>query len=130
MINLISNTNIADNNILFYGMIISVVVHLSLNYLFAVQHDNKLMIETGVQTDDLEEEFSDTASIETISPTSSTFKKTSAMNPTKSEVEIQTIAEGVPNQDTVERVIDYTNAEYIAAKVEELNALDPFSATP
>jgi hypothetical protein len=86
---------------------------------------------------------SSTSSIETLSPVSSTF----TMNPTTSEVGVQTITknintvttdlpispinkEVVPNLDIVGKVIDPSNADYIATKVEQLNALDPFSATP
>jgi hypothetical protein len=81
---------------------------------------------------------SSTDSIDTLLPLSSTFKDTSSLIPTLSEVGTQTIAgevtpaniEVIPNQEIVGRVIDLSNAEYIAAKVEQLNALDPFSATP
>lgn len=72
---------------------------------------------------------SSSSSTETLSPVSSTFQDTSSLIPTVSEVVSPTIVgEVIPNQDIVGRVVD--NAEYIAAKVEQLNALDPFSATP
>jgi hypothetical protein len=52
-----------------------------------------------------------------------------------SQVGTPTIAEDInievaPNPDIVGRAIDFSNAEYIAAKVDQLNALDPFSAIP
>jgi hypothetical protein len=81
---------------------------------------------------------SSSSSIETLSPLSSSFKDTSSLIRTASEAGIQTIAEDVtpvnniaiPNPDTVRRIIDLSNAEYIAAKIEQLNALDPFAAYP
>jgi hypothetical protein len=55
--------------------------------------------------------------------------------PSTSQVGTPTIAEDInievaPNPDIVGRAIDPSNAEYIAAKVDQLNALDPFLATP
>lgn len=66
---------------------------------------------------------------------SSTFKDTSSLIPTTSEVGTQTDVTPVkieitPPQDIVERVVDPSNAEYIATKVDQLNALDPFGARP
>jgi hypothetical protein len=58
----------------------------------------------------------------TLSPksSSSTLK---ALTSKKSEVGTQTITEEVNN-------IDFSNKEYIDAKVEQLNTLDPFAAVP
>jgi hypothetical protein len=139
-------SNVVDNNTFYYGMFVGAVLHLGLYFLTTSYLNDKVMTETGVQTEAWEEDsLSDTASIETISPVSYAFENTSAVTPATSEVETQTIAEVVPNPDTVEtqtiaevvpnpdtvgRVIDYSNAEYIAAKVDQLNALDPFMATP
>jgi hypothetical protein len=135
--------NILDNDILFYGMFAGVVCHMSFFFLSAIQPLKKEMTEKGVQTDALEE-FSDRpsqiiqenlSSIETLSPVSPAFEETSAVIPSTSEVGTPTIAEDVnievvPNPDIVGRVLDPSNAEYIAAKVDQLNALDPFLATP
>ena len=66
-------------------------------------------------------------STETLSPTSSIFKNTSSLISRTSDVGIQTITGDVrPNQ----AIVDLTNAEYIANKVDQLNAIDPFAATP
>jgi hypothetical protein len=133
----ILNNNL-DNELVFYGLFIGVVG--AIGYSFTSKILRKSYMEQGVQTD---ANFSDrpsqtipdnVSSIDTLSPVSSTFKDTSSLIPTTSEVGIQTIAGDVtpviPNQDIVGRVVDLSNAEYIAAKVEQLNALDPFSATP
>jgi hypothetical protein len=98
-------------------------------------------------------------SIETITPVTPTLEDTSAAipstsqvgtssisqvgtsstsqvgTPSTSQVGTPTIAEDInievaPNPDIVGRAIDPSNAEYIAAKVDQLNALDPFLATP
>jgi len=133
-----------DNDLVFYGLFIGVVG--AIGYSFTSKILRKSYVEKGVQTD-AENNFSDrpsqiipdnVTSIDTLSPVSSTFKDTSPLIPTTSEVGTQTIAgdvtpvnrEVIPSQDIVERVVDLSNAEYIAAKVEQLNALDPFSATP
>jgi hypothetical protein len=136
--------NNMDNDLVFYGLFIGVVG--TIGYSFASKILRKSYVEKGVQTD-AENNFSDrpsqiipdnVPSIDTLSSVSSTFKDTSPLIPTTSEVGTQTIAgdvtpvnrEVIPSQDIVERVVDLSNAEYIAAKVEQLNALDPFSATP
>jgi hypothetical protein len=136
--------NNMDNDLVFYGLFIGVVG--AIGYSFTSKILRKSYVEKGVQTD-AENNFSDrpsqiipdnVTSIDTLSPVSSTFKDTSPLIPTTSEVGTQTIAgdvtpvnrEVIPSQDIVERVVDLSNAEYIAAKVEQLNALDPFSATP
>jgi hypothetical protein len=137
-------SNFLDNNIVFYGLFIGVVG--AIGYSFTKKIVKKSYMETGVQTES-GKNFSDKSSqiipdnvtsIDTLSPVSSTFKDTSSLIPTTSEVGTQTIAGDVtpvntvvlPNQDIAGRVIDFSNAEYIAAKVEQLNALDPFLATP
>jgi len=149
------NNNL-DNDLVFYGLFIGVAG--AIGYSFISKILSKSYVETGVQTDaeknvsdipnqtlqenvasiDTLSPVSSTDSIETLSPVSSTFKDTSSLIPRTSEVGIQTISENVtpvnieviPNQNIVGRVVDLSNAEYIAAKVEQLNALDPFSATP
>jgi hypothetical protein len=134
------NNNL-DNDFVFYGLLIGVVG--TIGYSLASKILSKSYVEKGVQTD-TEKNLSDNSSqiiqdnvtsIDTLSPVSSTFKDTSSLTPTSSEVGIQTIAGdltpvNIPNQDIVGRVVDISNAEYIAAKVEQLNALDPFIATP
>jgi hypothetical protein len=73
-------------------------------------------------------------STDTLSPTSSIFKNTSSLISRTSDVGIQTSDVGIqtiagnvrPNQ----AILDLSNAEYIANKVDQLNAIDPFSATP
>jgi len=139
----IINNNL-DNDLVFYGVFIGVVG--SIGYSFTRQILRKSYVDKGVQTE-AGENLSDrpsqiitdnVTSIDTLSPVSSTFKDTSSLIPTTSEVGTQTIAEDVtqvnteviPNQDIVGRVVDLSNAEYIAAKVDQLNALDPFSTTP
>lgn len=137
------NNNL-DNDIVFYSVFIGVAG--AIGYSFTRQILRKSYVETGVQTN-AEENLSDrpsqiipdnVTSIDTLSPVSSTFEDTLTLIPTTSEVGIQTIAGDVtpvnieirPNQDIVGRVVDLSNAEYLAAKVEQLNALDPFLATP
>jgi hypothetical protein len=144
------NNNL-DNDLVFYGLFIGVVG--TIGYSFASKILSKSYVEKGVQTD-AEENFSDRpnqiiqdnlTSIDTLSPVSSTdtlspisSTDTSSLIPRTSEVGIQTISgditpvniEVIPNQEIVGRVVDLSNAEYIAAKVEQLNALDPFLATP
>src|SRR6266699_3847250 len=137
------NNNI-DNDLIFYGLLIGVTGTIA--YSLISQIFSKSYIEKGVQTD-AEENFTDgpskiieddASSIETISPVSSTFTDKSPLIPRTSEVGTQTIAgdvtpvniEVIPSQEIVGTVVDLSNAEYIAAKVEQLNALDPFLATP
>jgi hypothetical protein len=144
----IINNNL-DNELVFYGLFIVVVG--AIGYSFTSKILSKSYVEKGVQSDaepnlsDIPSQIipdnvtsintlspvSSSSSIDTLSPVSSTFKETSSLIPTTSEVGIQTIAgDIIPNQDIVGRVVDLSNAEYIAAKVEQLNALDPFLATP
>jgi len=130
--------NSLDNDIVFYGALIGIIG--AIGYSFTSNLLKKSYVEKGVQTDagnNLSEiDIPDNVSIsstETISPSS--YTDTSSIIPRTSEVGIQTIAGDVtpvniPNPDNVGRVIDLSNAEYIAAKVEQLNALDPFLATP
>src|ERR1700747_765082 len=133
------NNNL-DNDLVFYGLYIGVAG--AIGYSFINNILRKSYVEKGVQTE-AEKNFSDSpsqnnsdnvTSIDTLSPLSS--KDTSSLNHKISVLGTQTIAEEVtnieviPNQDIVGRVVDLSNAEYIAAKVEELNALDPFLATP
>lgn len=137
------NNNL-DNDFTFYGIFFGVVV--TIGYSFASKILLKSYIEKGVQTD-AGKNISDSpsqniqdneTSINTLPTVSSTFKDTSSLIPTTSEVGTQTIAgdvapvntEVIPNQDIVGRVVDLSNAEYIAAKADQLNALDPFLATP
>jgi hypothetical protein len=144
----LANNNL-DNDIVFYGVLIGVIG--AIGYSFTKQILSKSYTDQSVQTDAVENysdipdqiieddvssigtlsPVSSTSSIETLSPMSSTFKYKS---PLTSEVGTQTIAgdvtQVIPNQDIVGRVVDLSNAEYLAAKAEQLNALDPFLATP
>lgn len=137
------NNNL-DNDIVFYASLIGIVG--AIGFSFTKQILSKSYVEKGVQTN-AEENFSDNpsqiipdnvSSTDTLSPVSSTFEDTSTLRPETSDVGIQTIpgdvtlinTEVIPNRDIAERVVDLSNAEYIAAKVAELNALDPFLATP
>src|SRR5882757_1283794 len=139
----IINNNL-DNDLVFYGVFIGAVG--SIGYSFTRRILSKSYVDKGVQTDS-GENLSDRpdqiiaeniTSKDVLSPISSTFKETSLIIPTTSEVGTQTITEDVtqvntevvPNQNIVERVVDISNAEYIAAKVDQLNAIDPFSTTP
>ena len=139
----IINNNL-DNDLVFYGVFIGAVG--SIGYSFTRRILSKSYVDKGVQTD-AGENLSDRpdqiiaeniTSKDVLSPVSSTFKETSSIIPTTSEVGTQTITEDVtqvntevvPNQNIVERVVDISNAEYIAAKVDQLNAIDPFSTTP
>jgi hypothetical protein len=63
----------------------------------------------------------DVSSINTLSPKSSSSTLKALKR--KSEVGTQTETEKINN-------LDFSNSEYIATKVDQLNALDPFSATP
>lgn len=137
----ILNNNL-DNDMVFYSIFIGVAG--TIGYSLTKYILSKSYAEKSVQTN-VEENLSDRpsqilqdniTSIDTLSSSSSTFENT--LIPRTSEVGIQTIAGNVtpvnigviPNQNMVGRIIDLSNAEYIAAKVEQLNALDPFSATP
>jgi hypothetical protein len=138
----ILNNNL-DNDLVFYGLFIGVIG--GIGYSFASKILRKSYMEKGVQTDAGENYYDkpsqiipeNVSSIDTLSPVSSTFEDTSTLIPTTSEVGTQTITgdvtpvniEVIPNQDIAGRVVDISNAEYLAAKVEQLNALDPFSAT-
>jgi hypothetical protein len=139
LITKVLNNNL-DNDIIFYSTLIGFVGFIG--YSLISEYFSKSYTEKGVQTD-AENNLSDTpnqiiqenlTSIDTLSPVSST----SSLIPTTSEVGIQTIAgnvtpvniEVIPNPDIVGRVIDPSNAEYLAAKADQLNALDPFLATP
>lgn len=139
----ILNDNL-NKDIVFYSVFIGVAG--AIGYSFTRQILRKSYVDIGVQTS-AEENLSDipnqiisdnVSSIDTLSPVSSVFEDTLTLTPSTSEVGIQTIAGDVtpvnieirPNQDIAGRIIDLSNAEYIAAKVEQLNALDPFLATP
>jgi|SRR5882757_701063 hypothetical protein len=136
-------SGLLKTDIIFYGMLVSVVCHVGLSYLSSIKHGNKEMVETGVQTDTLID-YSN-KSTQTITETSSvipttsevgtqTIENTSSVIKTTSEVGTQTIVKDLKdldfNLDIVGRVIDPSNAEYFAKKVDELNALDPFGASP
>jgi hypothetical protein len=143
----ILNTNLnnnLDNDWVFYGIFVGVTG--TIGYSLANQIFRKTYEEKGVQTDagtNISDSSSqiipeNVTSIDTLSPLSLNVQDTSSLTPTTSEVGIQTIAgdvtpvnkEVIPNQDKIERDVDLSNPEYIAAKVEQLNALDPFSSTP
>lgn len=136
--------NHTDNDLVFYSLFTVVVG--AIGYSFARHILRKTYMEKGVQTD-AGKNISDrpsqiipdnVSSIDTLSPVSPTLQDTSPLLPTTSEVGTQTIAgdvtpvniEVIPSQEIVGRVVDLSNAEYLAAKVEQLNALDPFLATP
>lgn len=138
------NNNL-DNDLVFYGTLIGVVGVIG--FSITRQIFSKSYTEKGAQTD-ADPNLSDKPSQiipdnvtlnNTLSPVSSTFKETSEIGiQTTSEVGIKTIAgdvtpvniEVIPNQNILGKVVDLSNAEYIEDKVEQLNALDPFSATP
>lgn len=135
--------NFIGNDILFYGMCAGVVCHFGIFLYNSIPYGKKEYTETGVQTDAVEVPSDKPSqiiqenipSIDTLSPVTSTIKNTSSVIPTTSEVGTQTIfppvnIEGVPTPDIARRVIDPSNAEYIATKVAELNALDPFVCSP
>jgi hypothetical protein len=135
--------NYLDNDLVFYGVFIGIVG--GIGYSFASKICSKSYMDKSVQTDagenssDKPSEIipNNITSIDTLSPVSSNVEDTSTLIPTTSEVGIQTITgdvtpvniEVISNQDIAGRVVDISNAEYLAAKVEQLNALDPFSAT-
>lgn len=130
-------SNNLDNDFVFYTLCIGVVG--AMGYSLTSKLLRKSYKDTGVQTDTLEnlsdnDSSSDTlsdCSTETLSPLSSTFESTSTLITRTSEAGTQTMAGEVkPNQDTVGRVQDFTNPEFLAAKAEELNSADPFAATP
>ena len=136
-------SNNLDNDIVFYGLFIGVVG--GIGYSFASKILSKSYTEKGVQTDARGNYYDESSlnipdyvpSIDSLSPVSSTFEDTSTLIPTTSDVGTQTISgdvtpvnsEVIPNQDVARRVVDSSNAEYLAAKVEQLNALDPFAPT-
>jgi hypothetical protein len=137
------NNNL-DNDLVYYGVFIGVVG--AIGYSFTSKILRKSYVEKGVQTE-AGENYSDkpsqiipdnVSSIDTLSPVSSTFENTSTLIPTTSEVGTQTIIADVipvkieitPSPDISGRVVDITDADYLAAKAEQLNALDPFLATP
>jgi hypothetical protein len=151
------NNNL-DNELVLYGALIGVaglIGYSLVSKLLVSKLLKKSYVEKSVQTDTIEDildtpdqltlenlenlnsidtiapsspTLSETSSVETISPISSTLKDKFSLATRTSEVGTQTIAE--PNPDNVGRFVDINNAEYIAAKVEQLNALDPFLATP
>jgi hypothetical protein len=122
LLKLLSNN--LDNDIVVYSTLI--VITGAIGYSFIINALRKSYVEKGVQTntekniyDSLED---DLTSINTLSPKSST-STLKALTTKKSEVGTQTMTEEV-------NIVDFSNTEYIATKVEQLNALDPFSATP
>lgn len=132
--------NYLDNEMVFYSLYVGVVG--AIGYSFTKKILKKSYMETGVQTDagKILSDKSSQINPENV-PLIDTFKDTSSLIPSTSEVgtqTTQTIAEDVtplsiniyPDPDSPARVIDISNAEYLAAKVEQLNALDPFLATP
>jgi hypothetical protein len=140
------NNNTFDNDILFYSILIGTVGLIGYSIANKIFNKNKSYADKGVQTDgggNLSDSPNPNNSenvslIDTQTPSSSTFTDTSSLIPTTSEVGTQTIVEDVtpvkieitPPQDIAGRVVDLSNAEYLAAKAEQLNALDPFSTTP
>lgn len=120
------NTNL-DNEIVLYSTII--VVTGTITFTLLKKTLSKSYVETGVQTniegnyyDSFDPIISDdVSSINTLSPKSSSSTLKALKK--KSEVGTQTETEKINN-------VDFSNSEYIATKVEQLNALDPFSATP
>jgi hypothetical protein len=140
IIKLLNNNFNTDNELVFYGLLIGIVG--GIGYSLTSKILTKSYVEQGVQTD-AGKIYSDKSTqilpddfplIHTLSPSSST----ETIRPTISEVGIKTIAgdltpvniEVLPNQNIIGKIVDLSNAEYIAAKVDELNALDPFAATP
>ena len=137
-------SNNIDNDLLYYGVFVGVVG--AIGYSFASKILSKSYVEKGVQTDAGENNSDkpsqiipdNVSSIETLSPVSSTFEDTSTLIPTTSDVGTQTIIGDetpvniviTPDPDIAGKVVDLSNPEYLAAKVEQLNALDPFLATP
>lgn len=135
------NNNL-DNDFVIYALCIGVVgaigYSLTSKILFLNTKTNtKTYVDTGVQTDAVEDDTDNLSdcSTETITPLSYKFGDRSTLisssSTSTSDVGTQTIAENViSNPENIGRVIDLSNAEYIAAKVDELNTIDPFGATP
>jgi hypothetical protein len=140
IIKLLTNNNNFDNDLIFYSLLIGAVG--AIGYSLTTKILLKSYVEKSIQTDageiysDKSSQISpdDFPSIHTLSPSSST----ETIRPPISKVETKSITGDItpvnidvrPNQDIVGRVVDPSNAEYIATKVEQLNALDPFAATP
>jgi len=128
-----------DNDLVLYVLCIGVVGAIGYS-LTSKLLKKKSYTDTGVQTDAVEDDLDNLSdcSTETLSPLSFTFEDRSTLIASSSNVETQTIAGNVtpvnievkPNQEIVGRVVDFSNAEYLAEKVEQLNNLDPFAATP
>jgi len=119
-------SNNLDNDVIIYSTLIVIVG--SIGFSLISKTLSKSYVEKGVQTnternfcDSFDPMISDDVT-NTLSPKSST-STLKAFNSKKSEVGTQTITEEV-------NIIDFSNKEYIDAKVEQLNALDPFSAAP
>nr|UEP17182.1 hypothetical protein [Russula sp.] len=111
---ILNSLNNLDNDFVFYGVFTGCVG--ALGYSLISSYINKKYVDKGTQTDTSENLMD---------------------NPATSEVGIQTIAEDVntvttvlPNPEITGNIIDPTNPEYIAIKVNELNLLDPFIAIP
>lgn len=124
------NNNL-DNDFVIYALCIGVVGAIGYSLTSKILFLNtKTYVDTGVQTDVVEDDSDNLSdcSTETLSPLSSTFgdRATLISSSSSSDVGTQTLT----NQETYRRVIDLSNAEYIAAKVEQLNNLDPFGAEP
>jgi len=124
-------SNNLDNDFVIYALCIGVVGAIGYSLTSKILCLNtKTYVDTGVQTDVVEDDSDNLSdcSTETLSPLSSTFgdRATLISSSSSSDIGTQTIA----NQETYRRVVDLSNAEYIAAKVEQLNNLDPFGATP
>ena len=119
-------SNNLDNEVIIYSTLI--IIAGSIGFSLISKTLSKSYVEKGVQTnternfyDSFDPMISDDVT-NTLSPksSSSTLK---ALTSKKSEVGTQTITEEVNN-------IDFSNKEYIDAKVEQLNTLDPFAAVP
>jgi hypothetical protein len=141
--------NYLENEYVFYGVFVGCVG--ALGYSFISSYLDKKSVDKGTQTETSENLMDNPSkiiqdnitSIETLSPVS----PSSSLIPTTSEVGIQTMApdvntvttvlptppiniEVVPNPDTIVSIIDTSNAQQVAIKVDQLNALDPFAAVP
>jgi hypothetical protein len=117
---------LTDNDIFFFGIFIGVTCHLGLSFLSSTWHGTKGYTDTGVQTDTWEDKSSliqatSEVGTQTIAGDIDTVTTVLPVQPVNIEI--------VPNPDIVGRVIDQSSAEYIAAKADQLNALDPFLAT-
>nr|YP_009498217.1 hypothetical protein [Lactifluus piperatus]AWX53003.1 hypothetical protein [Lactifluus piperatus] len=140
IIKLLSNNINIENDLVFYGLLFGIVggIGFSLTSKILI----KTPVEQGVQTDagkiylDKSTEIlpDDFPPIHTLSPSSST----ETIRPTISKVGIKTKTEDltpvdtevIPTQDIVGKVVKLSKEEFIAEKVDQLNALDPFAATP